>query len=65
MKFVAHTNRVTMARDSLSSITVVDGLGRFLKLSLRGDQAEDFWRMTVKGHPELSLSLPAKTQDEL
>ncbi|KAK0707790.1 hypothetical protein B0H67DRAFT_495372 [Lasiosphaeris hirsuta] len=65
MKFAAHTNQMTMTRDYLSSITVVDGLGGFLKLPLRSDQAEDFRSMTVKRNPELFLSLPAKTQDEL
>ena len=61
MKFAAHTNWMTMTRDYLSSITVVDGLGSFFKLPLWGDQAEDFWSMTVKRNPELFLSLPAKT----
>ncbi|KAH7025146.1 uncharacterized protein B0I36DRAFT_367030 [Microdochium trichocladiopsis] len=65
MKFAAHTNQMTMTRDYLSSITVVDGLGGFLKLPLRSDQAEDFRSMTVKRNPELFLSMPAKTQDEL
>jgi hypothetical protein len=65
MKFAAHTNQMTMTRDYLSSITVVDGLGGFLKLPLRSDQAEDFRCMTAKRNPELFLSLPTKTQDEL
>ncbi|KAK0612550.1 hypothetical protein B0T17DRAFT_499912, partial [Bombardia bombarda] len=65
MKYAGHTNQMTMTRDYLSSITVVDGLASFLKLPPRDDQAEDFRSMTVKRNPELFLSLPAKIQDEL
>lgn len=65
MKFAAHTNQMTLTRDYLSAITVVDGLASFLKMPLRSDQAEDFRSMTVKRNPELLLSLPAKAQDEL
>ncbi|KAK3939116.1 hypothetical protein QBC46DRAFT_365016 [Diplogelasinospora grovesii] len=65
MKFAAHTNQMTLTRDYLSSITAVDGLASFLKLSLRSDQAEDFRSMTVRRNPELFLSLSAKKQDEL
>src|SRR5437667_262939 len=65
MKFAAHTIQMTITRDYLSSITVVDGLGCFLKLPIRDDKAEDFRSKTVKRNPELFLSLPAKTQDEL
>ncbi|KAI0534969.1 hypothetical protein GGR58DRAFT_515723 [Xylaria digitata] len=65
MKYAGHTNQMTMTRDYLSSITVVDGLASFLKLPPRNDQAEDFRSMAVKRNPELFLSLPAKIQDEL
>ncbi|KAK0717568.1 hypothetical protein B0T26DRAFT_740895 [Lasiosphaeria miniovina] len=65
MKFAAHTNKMTLTRDYLSSITVVDGLAGFLKLPLRSDQAEDFRSMTVNRNPELLQSLPAKTHDQL
>ncbi|RYP60388.1 hypothetical protein DL771_010531 [Monosporascus sp. 5C6A] len=65
IKFAAHTNQATLAKDYLSSITSVDGLASFLKLPLRSDQAEDFRSKTVKRNPELFSFLPAKTKDEL
>lgn len=65
MKYAGHTNQMTMTRDYLSSIAVVDGLASFLKLPPRNDQDEDFRSMTVKRNPEFCLSLPAKIQDEL
>ncbi|KAK0721562.1 hypothetical protein B0T26DRAFT_739088 [Lasiosphaeria miniovina] len=65
INFAAHTNKMTLTRDYLSSITVVDGLASFLKLPLRSDQAEDFRSMTANRNPELLQSLPAKVQDEL
>ncbi|RYO74330.1 hypothetical protein DL764_010855 [Monosporascus ibericus] len=65
IKFAAHTNQATLAKDYLSSITSVDGLASFLKLPLRSDQAEDFRSKTVKRNPELFSFLPAKTTDEL
>ncbi|KAH6995448.1 hypothetical protein BKA56DRAFT_509091 [Ilyonectria sp. MPI-CAGE-AT-0026] len=64
-KFAAHTNRVTLQRDYLSSITNVDSQACFLKLPTRSDFAENFRSMTVKRNPELFLSLPAKVQDDL
>lgn len=64
-KFAAHTNRVTLQRDYLSSITNVDGQACFLKLPTRSDFAENFRSMTVERNPELFLSLPAKVQDDL
>ena len=65
MKFATHINQMTMTRDYLSSITVVDSLGGFLKLPVWNDQAEDFRSITIKRNPELFLLLPVKIQDKL
>ncbi|KAK3939345.1 hypothetical protein QBC46DRAFT_364849 [Diplogelasinospora grovesii] len=54
MKFAAHTNQITLTRDYLSSITIVNSV-----------RTEDFRSITVKRNLKLFLLLPAKTQDEL
>ncbi|KAF2452625.1 hypothetical protein BDY21DRAFT_358693 [Lineolata rhizophorae] len=52
IKFAAHTNQMILARDYLSSITAMDGLGIYFKRPLRSDQAVGFRSMTVKRNPE-------------
>ncbi|KAH6986807.1 hypothetical protein EDB80DRAFT_756495 [Ilyonectria destructans] len=64
-KFAAHTNRVTLQRDYLSSITNIDSQACFLKLPTCSDFTENFHSITVKRNPELFLSLPVKVQDDL
>jgi hypothetical protein len=65
MKFAGQNNPNTFLGFYMSQISTVDGQNSFLGKEIRRDYIEDLRGMSLRRHPQLWQSLPAKLQYEL
>ncbi|KAH0542349.1 hypothetical protein FGG08_003287 [Glutinoglossum americanum] len=65
MKFAGHIDSSTFLNSYMAQISTVDGQASFLGQKLRGDHIEDLRGMSLRRHPQLWHSLPAKIRCDL